>query len=174
MADRIDQRSKSSRPARGALKRTVFAPPDLFAMNENLLGGYHGDGSADIRNQPSYGRCFRTSRRTPVRGLYLGSSYAHPARVQGCVGSMVGPSSPAAEDGEIANTQQETEITNLQSRNEADWSLAISCFLLGIGYFSLRATSQPTVLRREPSSFMTVPGATCRRSMPTATPSRAT
>ncbi|MBL8742437.1 MAG: NAD(P)/FAD-dependent oxidoreductase, partial [Myxococcales bacterium] len=53
MADRIDQRIEELAPGFKAriLKRTAFAPPDLFAMNENLIGGDHGGGSADIKNQ---------------------------------------------------------------------------------------------------------------------------
>ncbi len=90
MADRIDQRIEELAPGFKAriLKRTVFAPPDLFAMNENLLGGDHGGGSADIRNQLFLRPMFPYFRyRTPVRGLYLGSSYAHPgAGVHGMCG----------------------------------------------------------------------------------------
>lgn len=90
MADRIDQRIEELAPGFRAriLKRTAFAPPDLFAMNENLLGGDHGGGSADIKNQLFLRPVFPYFRyRTPVRGLYLGSSYAHPgAGVHGMCG----------------------------------------------------------------------------------------
>jgi phytoene dehydrogenase-like protein len=57
-------------------------------MNENLLGGDLGGGTAAITNQLLFRPVFPYFRyRTPVRGLYLGSSYAHPgAGVHGMCG----------------------------------------------------------------------------------------
>lgn len=70
------------------LGRAIFAPDDLEAMNENLTGGDLGGGSAAISNQLLFRPLFPYFRyRTPVRGLYLGSSYAHPgAGVHGMCG----------------------------------------------------------------------------------------
>src|SRR5262249_53972804 len=52
-ADSIDARIEELAPGfrKHILARTAFAPPDLEAMNENLVGGDHGGGSADIRHQ---------------------------------------------------------------------------------------------------------------------------
>ena len=48
-------------------------------MNENLIGGDHCGGSAAARYQLFFKPVFPYFRyRTPIRGLYLGSSYAHP------------------------------------------------------------------------------------------------
>ncbi len=87
---RIERRIEELAPGFGAtiLGRAVFAPPDLEAMNENLLGGDLGGGTADITNQLFLRPVFPYFRyRTPVRGVYLGSSYAHPgAGVHGMCG----------------------------------------------------------------------------------------
>jgi len=89
-ADRIDQRIEELAPGfrDRILSRTIFSPVELEAMNENLLGGDHGGGSADIKNQLFLRPMFPYFRyRTPIRGLYLGSSYAHPgAGVHGMCG----------------------------------------------------------------------------------------
>jgi phytoene dehydrogenase-like protein len=89
-ADRIDARIEELAPGfrKTILGRAVFAPPDLEAMNENLVGGDLAGGSAGIRNQLFFRPVFPYFRyRTPVRGLYLASSYAHPgAGVHGACG----------------------------------------------------------------------------------------
>ncbi len=71
------------------LKRAVWAPGDLEAMDENLVGGDLAGGSAAIRHQLIFRPVFPWFRyRTPVAGLYLGSSYAHPgAGVHGACGA---------------------------------------------------------------------------------------
>jgi phytoene dehydrogenase-like protein len=58
-------------------------------MNENLVGGDLAGGSADIRHQLVFRPVFPWFRyRTPVAGLYLGSSYTHPgAGVHGACGA---------------------------------------------------------------------------------------
>jgi phytoene dehydrogenase-like protein len=63
-------------------------PTDLEAMNENLIGGDLAGGSAGLSNQLFFRPVFPYFRyRTPVRGLYLASSYAHPgAGVHGACG----------------------------------------------------------------------------------------
>jgi len=70
------------------LGRALVTPPDLFAMDENLIGGDLGGGSAQIQHQLIFRPFFPYFRyRTPIRGVYLGSSYAHPgAGVHGACG----------------------------------------------------------------------------------------
>lgn len=89
-ADRIEQRIEQLAPGFRShiLARALWSPPDLQAINANLIGGDLGGGSADIRHQLFFRPVFPWFRhRTPVRGLYLGSSYAHPgAGVHGACG----------------------------------------------------------------------------------------
>ena len=89
-ADRVEKRIEELAPGfrKRILARAVFAPPDLQAMNANLVGGDLGGGSADIRHQLVFRPVFPYFRyRTPVKGLYLASSYAHPgAGVHGACG----------------------------------------------------------------------------------------
>ncbi|UQA56238.1 phytoene desaturase family protein [Polyangium aurulentum] len=89
-ADRIEARIDKLAPGFKAriLGRAIFAPTDLEAMDENLIGGDLGGGSAQIRHQLVFRPMFPYFRyRTTVRGLYLGSSYAHPgAGVHGACG----------------------------------------------------------------------------------------
>lgn len=89
-ADRIEQRIEEIAPGfrKRILARAAFAPPDLEAMNPNLIGGDLGGGTADISNQMIFRPMFPYYRyQTPVRGLYLASSYTHPgAGVHGACG----------------------------------------------------------------------------------------
>ncbi|AKT40850.1 phytoene desaturase family protein [Chondromyces crocatus] len=89
-ADRVEQRIEQLAPGfrKHILARAIASPPDLQAMNANLIGGDLGGGSADIRHQLIFRPVFPWFRyRTPVRGLYLGSSYTHPgAGVHGASG----------------------------------------------------------------------------------------
>jgi phytoene dehydrogenase-like protein len=89
-ADRIEDRIEALAPGfkQRILGRAVFTPPDLFAMNENLIGGNLGGGSAQIQHQLIFRPLFPYFRyRTTIRGLYLGSSYTHPgAGVHGACG----------------------------------------------------------------------------------------
>jgi phytoene dehydrogenase-like protein len=89
-ADRIEQRLEGLAPGfrRCILARAVTSPDDLEAMNENLVGGDLGGGSARfpqlLFNRPAW-PYFR--HRTPVRGLYLASASTHPgAGVHGACG----------------------------------------------------------------------------------------
>lgn len=88
--DRIEQRIEEIAPGfrKRILARAIFTPPDLEAMNPNLIGGDLGGGTADIRNQMIFRPMFPYYRyRTPIRGLYLASSYTHPgAGVHGACG----------------------------------------------------------------------------------------
>jgi len=69
--------------------RHVFTPASLQAANANLRGGALGGGTAQLHQQlvfrpvPGLGRS-----ETPIKGLYLGSSSAHPGGgVHGAPGS---------------------------------------------------------------------------------------
>jgi phytoene dehydrogenase-like protein len=89
-ADRIDGRIEGLAPGFRALilGRSVQAPPDLEAMDENLVGGDLGGGSAHFDQQLFFRPVFPYFRhRTPVRGVYLASASAHPgAGVHGACG----------------------------------------------------------------------------------------
>jgi phytoene dehydrogenase-like protein len=69
--------------------RSTWAPGDLEAMDENLVGGDLAGGSAALRHQLVFRPVFPWFRyRTPVARLYLGSSYTHPgAGVHGACGA---------------------------------------------------------------------------------------
>jgi phytoene dehydrogenase-like protein len=89
-ADRIEERIEGLAPGFRRLirGRAAFTPDDLEAMNENLVGGDLGGGSAQFTQQlfwrPAF-PCFR--HRLGVRGLYLASASTHPgAGVHGACG----------------------------------------------------------------------------------------
>jgi phytoene dehydrogenase-like protein len=89
-ADRVEQRIEALAPGFRALirGRAIFAPDDLERMNENLVGGDLGGGSAHFSHQLFWRPTFPYFRyRTPVRGAYLCSASAHPgAGVHGACG----------------------------------------------------------------------------------------
>src|SRR5262249_30084851 len=71
-ADRVEQRIEGLAPGfRGLIRgRAIFSPEDLEAMDENLVGGDLGGGSARISQQLFLRPAFPYFRyRTPVRGL---------------------------------------------------------------------------------------------------------
>lgn len=90
MVRRIERRIEELAPGFGEriLARHVQSPQDLERMDENLMHGDLGGGSADIQNQLLLRPMFPYFRyRTPFARLYLGSSYAHPgAGVHGMCG----------------------------------------------------------------------------------------
>lgn len=89
-ADRMEERIEGLAPGfkKRILGRAIFTPDDLFSMNANLIGGDLSGGTAAIRRQFFFRPVFPYFRyRTPVKGLYLGSSYTHPgAGVHGACG----------------------------------------------------------------------------------------
>jgi phytoene dehydrogenase-like protein len=89
-ADRIEERIEGLAPGfRTRIKaRRIMAPPDLEAMDANLVGGDLGGGSNAWHRQLLFRPVFPWFRyRMPVTGLYLCSSYAHPgAGVHGMCG----------------------------------------------------------------------------------------
>ncbi len=89
-ADRIEARIDGLAPGFRSLirARAIHSPDDLEAMDENLVGGDLGGGSAHLRQQLFLRPLFPYFRyRTPVRGLYLASASCHPgAGVHGACG----------------------------------------------------------------------------------------
>jgi phytoene dehydrogenase-like protein len=89
-ADRIEARLEGLAPGFRSLirARVAFAPPDLEALDENLVGGDLGGGSARLPQLLFFRPAFPYFRhRTPVRGLYLASASCHPgAGVHGACG----------------------------------------------------------------------------------------
>lgn len=89
-ADRVEQRIEGLAPGFRALirGRAIWSPTDLEAMNENLVGGDLGGGTAAFDHQLFFRPAFPYVRhRTPIRGLYLGSASCHPgAGVHGACG----------------------------------------------------------------------------------------
>ncbi|HEY4103782.1 MAG TPA: NAD(P)/FAD-dependent oxidoreductase, partial [Polyangiaceae bacterium] len=89
-ADSVTARIEGLAPgfSKFILARHISAPPDLEAMNANLIGGDLGGGTNAWHQQLLFRPVFPYFRyRTPVKGLYLCSSYAHPgAGVHGMCG----------------------------------------------------------------------------------------
>ncbi|MEM9695802.1 MAG: NAD(P)/FAD-dependent oxidoreductase [Myxococcota bacterium] len=89
-ADQFETRIEAMAPGFRSriLERAIATPIDLEATNENLIGGDLGGGSAQVSNLLFFRPLFPYFRyRTPVAGLYLGSSYTHPgAGVHGMCG----------------------------------------------------------------------------------------
>jgi len=89
-ADRVEQRIEALAPGfRSTIRaRAIVTPPDLEAMDANLVGGDLGGGSNAWNRQLLFRPVFPYFRyKMPVDGLYLCSSYAHPgAGVHGMCG----------------------------------------------------------------------------------------
>jgi phytoene dehydrogenase-like protein len=80
-ADRVEAEIERLAPGfrEIVLQRRTLAPDDLEAGNANLVGGDLGGGTSRWSNQLVFRPVFPYYRhRTPVRALYLGSSYTHP------------------------------------------------------------------------------------------------
>lgn len=89
-ADRISERIEGLAPGFSdlVLSRRISAPPDFEAANANLIDGDLGGGGNAWHQQLLFRPVFPYFRyRTPIRGLYLCSSYTHPgAGVHGMCG----------------------------------------------------------------------------------------
>ena len=89
-ADRIEERIEKLAPGfRQSIRaRAIYSPVDLEKMDENLVGGDLGGGSAHFDHQLFFRpACPYFRYRMPLRGLYLCSSSAHPgAGVHGACG----------------------------------------------------------------------------------------
>ncbi|MCB9544497.1 MAG: NAD(P)/FAD-dependent oxidoreductase [Myxococcales bacterium] len=80
-ADRVEARIEGLAPGfRSTIRaRHIHTPPDLEAMDRNLVGGDLGGGSNRWQNLLIFRPAFPWFRyRTPVKGAYLCSSSAHP------------------------------------------------------------------------------------------------
>jgi len=80
-ADRVEGWIEACAPGfrQRILARHILAPPDLFAMNENLVGGDLGGGTAHIERQLVFRPAFPYFRyRFGLKGLYLASASTHP------------------------------------------------------------------------------------------------
>ncbi|WP_455354789.1 phytoene desaturase family protein [Streptomyces sp. SYSU K217416] len=81
MADRIEAQVERYAPGFRARVRArrILAPPTLEAMNSNLHGGAINGGTTSLHQQLVFRPIPGTGRpETPVSGLYLASSSAHP------------------------------------------------------------------------------------------------
>jgi phytoene dehydrogenase-like protein len=89
-AERVEARIEALAPGFRShiVARHSVTPDDLERQNANLRGGDLGGGTNAWHNQLLFRPVFPYFRyRTPVRGLYLCSSYAHPgAGVHGMCG----------------------------------------------------------------------------------------
>ena len=93
-ADRMQARIERYAPGFGSrvVARRVLAPEDLHDRNSNLVGGSVNGGTAAVHQQLIFRPYPGTGRaETPIRGLYLASSSAHPGG-----GVHGGPGSNAA------------------------------------------------------------------------------
>ncbi|MFD1828429.1 phytoene desaturase family protein [Streptomyces desertarenae] len=101
MAERVE--AEVERRAPGFRDRIVarrfLAPTDIQAHDENLVGGALGGGTAAVHQQLFFRPVPGTGRAaTPVRGLYLASSSAHPGGgVHGACGSNAARAALASE-----------------------------------------------------------------------------
>lgn len=90
-AARMEEEIERRAPGFRALvrRRHVFAPPTLEAANANLVGGAINGGTAQIHQQVVFRPLPGLARaETPVRGLYLAGSSAHPGGgVHGAAGA---------------------------------------------------------------------------------------
>src|SRR5690606_10309339 len=80
-ADTIEARIEALAPGfrNLVLGRRITTPPDLEAINENLVGGDLGGGSNAWNHQLLFRPFFPYFRhRMPIQRLYLASSYTHP------------------------------------------------------------------------------------------------
>jgi phytoene dehydrogenase-like protein len=80
-ADRVEQWIEACAPGFRARIRSrhILAPPDLEAMNENLVGGDLGGGTSHFERQLVFRPAFPYFRyRFGLPGLYLGSASTHP------------------------------------------------------------------------------------------------
>jgi phytoene dehydrogenase-like protein len=80
-ADRMEQRIEGLAPGFRQLirGRAVHTPADLEAMDENLVGGDLGGGSAHLDHQFIFRPLFPYFRYgTPIKSLYLCSASTHP------------------------------------------------------------------------------------------------
>lgn len=113
MADRVQARLEAYAPGFGdrVLARRVLGPRELEARDENLVGGALNGGTANLHQQlvfrpvPGLGRA-----ETPVKGLYLASSSAHPG------GGVHGACGSNAARAALAHDRVRSVLTTLGSK----------------------------------------------------------
>ena len=92
LADRMEERVEALAPGFRALvrNRRISEPADLEAADENLQGGSLSGGTSQLHQQLVFRPIAGLGRpETPVKGLYLASSSAHPGGgVHGCPGAI--------------------------------------------------------------------------------------
>lgn len=97
---RMEAEIERRAPGFGALirRRHVFTPPTLEAANANLTGGAVNGGTAQIHQQVVFRPVPGLARaETPLRGLYLAGSSAHPGGgVHGAAGANAARAALAA------------------------------------------------------------------------------
>jgi phytoene dehydrogenase-like protein len=100
-ADRVEAQIERLAPGFRSLVRGryVATPPILEASNANLVGGAVNGGTAQIHQQLVFRPIPGMARpETPVRGLFLGSSSAHPGGgVHGACGANAAKAALAAD-----------------------------------------------------------------------------
>lgn len=113
MADRVENRIEAFAPGFRKLieRRHVMSPLGLEDHDGNLVGGAINGGTAEVHQQlffrptPGLGRA-----ETPVRGLYLASSSAHPG---GGVHGACGANAARAALGERSTLRRYTVVPAL-------------------------------------------------------------
>ena len=119
MADRMQERIERHAPGFGSrvLARRVLGPHELEARNANLIGGAINGGTSQLHQElmlrpvPGSGRA-----ETGIRGLYLGSSSAHPGGgVHGAPGHECRPGRPGAPPGETAGAGPMTRWARVEA-----------------------------------------------------------
>ncbi len=81
MADRMQDRIERNAPGFTSriIRRRILGPRELQQRNANLVGGAVGGGTSALHQQFIFRPMVGAGRaETPVAGLYLGSSSAHP------------------------------------------------------------------------------------------------
>ncbi|MFE4599953.1 phytoene desaturase family protein [Kitasatospora indigofera] len=117
MADRLEARVEHYAPGfRDRIRnRRILAPTTLQALNANLQGGAINGGTTAIHQQSVFRPVPGTGRpETPVPGLYLASSAAHPGG--GVHGAPGANAARAALRGHIARTVVSTAQRALTQR----------------------------------------------------------
>ncbi|MGI8686477.1 MAG: phytoene desaturase family protein [Acidimicrobiales bacterium] len=110
MADRIEAEIEVLAPGFGALirGRHVLTPPGLEAANANLVGGATNGGTGQLHQQLVFRPVPGTGRaETPVAGLFLGSSSAHPGGgVHGACGANAARAALVADRLRLRRTRR--------------------------------------------------------------------
>ena len=109
MADRVEVEIERLAPGFRALirGRHILTPPDLQAANANLVGGATNGGTGQLHQQLVFRPVAGMGRaETPVAGLFLGSSSAHPGGgVHGACGANAARAALRAHRWRVRSTR---------------------------------------------------------------------